>query len=130
MTENQKIDEINTITAATVTFRGFLHNGEFTYEAKDLRNKRSFKNTSLLRSDITFNDLDEYITVSLKRSKTDYDYVGVDIIIAVTATPTCPVRALRRLFEEDPQLIDSPLFRLSTGLLLYQKFVAVTRQRL
>jgi hypothetical protein len=130
MTENQKIDEINTVAAATVAFGGFLRSGEFTYEAKDLRNKRSFKNTSLLRSDITFSDLDEHVTVSLKRSKTDYDHVGVDIIIAATATPTCPVRALRRLFEEDPQPMDSPLFRLSTGPLSYQKFVAVTRQRL
>ena len=119
MIENQKIDEINTVTVATVAFKGFLYSGEFTYEVKDLRNKRSFKNTSLLRSDITFSDLDEHVTVSLKRSKTDYDHVGVDVIIAATATPTCPVRALRRLFEDDPQLLDSPLFRLSTGPLSY-----------
>jgi hypothetical protein len=66
MTENQRIDEINTIAAATVAFGGFLRSGEFTYEAKDLRNKRSFKSTSLLRSDITFSDLDEHVTILLK----------------------------------------------------------------
>jgi len=130
MIENQKIDEINTVTVATVAFKGFLYSGEFTYEVKDLRNKRSFKNTSLLRSDITFSNLDEYVIVSLKRSKTNYDHVRVDIIIAATATLTYPVRALRRLFEEDPQPMDSPFFRLSIRLLSYQKFVAVTRQRL
>ena len=130
MTENQKVDEINTVAAATVVYGGFLYSGEFIYEAKDLRNKRSFKSTSLLRSDITFSDLDEHVIISLKRSKTDYDHVGVDIIIAATATPTCPVRALRRLFEEDPQPIDSPLFRLSSGPLLYRKFVSTVRQRL
>jgi hypothetical protein len=130
MTKDQRIDEINIVAAATVAFGGFLRSGEFTYEAKDLYNKRSFKNTSLLRSDITFSDLDEHVIVSLKRSKTNYNHIGVDIIIAATATPTYPVRALRRLFEDDPQPLDSPLFRLSTGPLSYQKFVATIRQRL
>jgi hypothetical protein len=102
MTKDQRIDEINIVAAATVAFKGFLYSGEFTYEAKDLCNKCSFKNTSLLHSDITFSDLDEHVIVSLKRSKTNYDYIGVDIIIAATATPTCPVRALRRLFKDDP----------------------------
>jgi hypothetical protein len=91
MTENQRVDEINTVAVAIVAFRGFLWSGEFTYEAKDLYNKHSFKSTSLLRSDITFSDLDEHVTVLLKQSKTDYDYVGVNIIIAATATPTCPI---------------------------------------
>jgi hypothetical protein len=130
MTANQKIDEINTVAAATIAYAGFLRSGEFTYEAKDLRNKRAFQNTSLLRSDITFSDLDEHVILSLKRSKTDYDHVGVDIIIAATGTPTCPVQALRRLFEEDSQPIDSPLFRLSSRPLSYRKFVSTVRQRL
>ena len=130
MTESQKIDEINTVAAATVAYGGFLRSGEFTYESKDLQNKRVFTNTSLLRSDITFSDLDEHVTVSLKRSKTDYDHVGVDIIIAATGTSTCPVQALRRLFEEDPQPRNSPLFRFSSGALSYRKFVGAVRSRL
>lgn len=36
MTESQKIDEINTVAAATVAYGGFLRSGEFTYESKDL----------------------------------------------------------------------------------------------
>jgi hypothetical protein len=91
MTKDQRIDEINIVAAAIVAFGGFLCSSEFTYEAKDLCNKRSFKNTSLLCSDIIFSDLDEYIIVLLKRNKTNYDYIGVDIIIAAIATPTCPV---------------------------------------
>jgi hypothetical protein len=102
MTKDQRINEINIIAAATVAFGGFLRSGEFIYEAKDLCNKHSFKNTSLLCSDITFSDLDEYVIVLLKRSKTNYNYIGVDIIIAAIATPTYPVRALRRLFKDDP----------------------------
>ena len=93
-----------------VAFRGFLYNSEFTYKAKDLYNKRSFKNTSLLYLDITFSDLNKYIIILLKQSKTNYNYISVDIIIAVIATPTCPVRVLHRLFKNDPQLLDSPLF--------------------
>jgi hypothetical protein len=42
MIANQKIDEINTIAAATIAYIGFLYSGEFIYEAKDLRNKRAF----------------------------------------------------------------------------------------
>jgi len=93
-----------------IAFRGFLYSGEFTYKAKDLYNKRSFKNTSLLYLDITFSDLNKYIIILLKQSKTNYNYISVDIIIAVIATPTCPVRVLHRLFKNDPQLLDSPLF--------------------
>ena len=89
--ENQRIDKINTIAMAIIAFRGFLYSGEFIYEAKDLCNKRSFKSTSLLYLDITFSDLDEHIIISLKRSKTDYNYVGIDIIIAAIATLTCPI---------------------------------------
>jgi hypothetical protein len=64
--KDQRINEINIIATAIVAFRGFLYSSEFTYEAKDLYNKHSFKNTSLLRLDIIFSDLDEYIIVSLK----------------------------------------------------------------
>jgi surface polysaccharide O-acyltransferase-like enzyme len=91
MTENQRIDEINTIAMAIIAFRGFLYSGEFIYEAKDLCNKRSFKSTSLLCLDITFSDLNEYVIILLKRSKTDYNYISVNIIIAVIATLTCPI---------------------------------------
>ena len=130
LTNRQKVDVVNIVTTATVAYGGFLRSGEVTYKATDLRNKRTFKDTSLLRSDITFGDLDEHVILSLKRSKTDHDHVGVNIVIAATGSSTCPVRALRRLFEEDSQPRDAPLFRLSSGALLYHKFVAIVRSRL
>jgi hypothetical protein len=76
---------------ATVAFKGFLYSGEFTYKAKDLYNKRSFKNTSLLYLNITFSDLDKHIIILLKRSKTNYNYISVNIIIAAIATLTYPI---------------------------------------
>ena len=36
ITANQKINKINTITAATIAYTGFLHSREFIYKAKDL----------------------------------------------------------------------------------------------
>jgi hypothetical protein len=102
MTGNQLIDEVNIVAAVIVAFRGFLRSGEFTYEAKDLCNKRAFKSTSLLRLDITFSDVDDHIIVSLKQSKTDYNHISVDIIITATRTPTCPIQATRTLFNKDP----------------------------
>jgi hypothetical protein len=83
------------IAAIAIGFGGFLRLGEFTYKAKDLLNTRTFENTSLLRSDVTFSDTDDHVTIALKRSKTDYDYKGVAIVIAASHTPTCPIRTLR-----------------------------------
>jgi hypothetical protein len=73
---------------ATIAFKGFLYSSEFTYKAKDLYNKRFFKNTSLLYLDITFSNLNEHIIISLKQSKTNYNHISVDIIITVTTTLT------------------------------------------
>jgi hypothetical protein len=89
--ESQRVDEINIVAIATIAYRGFLCSREFTYELKDLRNKRSFVDTSLLRLDITFSDLNKHVIVSLKRSKIDHDHIRVDIIIVVIGTPTCPI---------------------------------------
>jgi hypothetical protein len=80
--------------------------------------------------DITFSDLDKHIIVSLKQSKTDYNHIRVNIIITATGTLTCPIRALRRLFEEDLQPRDSPLFWLSSSALSYHKFVAIVHSQL
>jgi hypothetical protein len=54
-----------------------------------------------LRLDITFSDMDEYITLALKYSKTDYNHDSVEIIISAIGNSICPVKALRRLFRED-----------------------------
>ena len=47
----------------------------------------------------------------LKRSKTDTDDIGVEIVLAATHDQTCPVAALRALFNQDPQPRTAPLFR-------------------
>ena len=102
LTTNDQIDELNMTAAIAIGFGGFLRLGEFTYKAKDLLNLRTFEHTSLLRSNVTFSDTNDYVTIALKRSKTDYDHKGVAIVVAASRTLTCLVHILRRLFAEDP----------------------------
>lgn len=66
----------------------------------------------------------------MKRSKTDVEHSGVQIILAATGEPTCPVSALRRLFIQDPRPSDAPLFRLSSGAFSRQNVVSILKKRI
>ena len=76
--------------------------GEFTYTSGEVR-ASTFTSTKLTRSDVTFSDGDQHAILRLKRSKTDVNNSGVEIILAATHDATCPVKALRTLFDRDPQ---------------------------
>ncbi|MCJ1269665.1 hypothetical protein MMC22_009557 [Lobaria immixta] len=65
------------------------------------------------RSDITFAENDQHAIERLKRSKSDLNRIGVEIILAATHDKACPVTALRMLFTKDPQPRTAPLFRLT-----------------
>jgi hypothetical protein len=97
------INNINFVVAAKVAFAGFLRSGELTYDSSDLQDLRTFQQTRLVRSDITFGDLDDHAIISLKRSKTNYNHEGVETVVAATGSFTCPFQALRELFALDPQ---------------------------
>jgi hypothetical protein len=129
-TPTGKVDEVNMVAAAVCCFSGFLRGGEVTFEDKDRSNQRNWEGTGLLRSDVTFSDTDEHVTLALKRSKTDYNHEGVEIIMSATGNSTCPVKALRRLFREDLQPINAPLFRFANRTFSYTNFVATLRSRL
>lgn len=86
--------------------------GEITYTNAEPQT-RTFVDTKLTRSDITFSDEDQHAILRLKRSKTDLNHTGVEIILAATRDATCPVTALRMLFTRDPQHHTAPLFRLT-----------------
>ena len=87
-----------------------------------------------MRSDITFNNKDsdegKHITIALKRNKTDYNYKGVEIILAAIEDAICLVRALRRLFDQDIQPPTAPLFRFYNRTFSYINFVEELRGRL
>lgn len=130
MEPQDRIDEVNMAAAAAVAFGGFMRSGEITYEQRELDNQRTFQNTRLLRSDITFSENFDHVTLRLKRSKTDTLHKGVEIIIAATGSPTCAVLALKRLFQLDPQPLHHPLFRFTRKVFSYRNFVSTLRQRL
>ncbi len=60
--------------------------GELTYTAAEA-NKATFAETGLTSSDISFEEGDRYAILRLKRSKTDTEHTGVQILLAVTGQP-------------------------------------------
>ena len=48
-----------------------------------------------MRSDVTFSDTDEHVTLALKRSKTDHNHEGVEIIMSTTSNSICPIKVLK-----------------------------------
>ena len=77
--------------------------GEISYTNKQ-RSEPSFAVTKATHLDIQFSPSEDHLTFRLKRSKTDKDKQGVQIIIAATFNAVCPVAALQRLFLLDPRL--------------------------
>lgn len=106
------IEDHNIDTAFKVAWAGFLRMGEFTYTNAESQ-ARTFADTKLTRSDITFSKGDQHTILRLKRNKTDVNHTGVEIILAATHDKNCPVTALRTLFIRDPQPRTAPLFRLT-----------------
>ena len=103
--------------------------GELTYTAAEAK-KATFAETGLTRSDISFAEGDQYAILRLKRSKTDTEHTGVQIILAATGEQTCPVAALRRLFIQDPRPANAPLFRLQSFAFSRQGVVNILKQRI
>ncbi len=84
-------------TVFKVAWAGFMGMEESTYTAAEAK-KATFAETGLTKSDISFAEGDQYAILRLKQSKTDTEHTGVQIILAATGDPICPVAALRRLF--------------------------------
>ncbi len=98
--------------------------GEITYTAAEVK-KSIFAETKLTRSDISFEEENQYTTLRLKQSKTDVEHTEVQIILAATGQQTYPVAALRRLFIQDPRPPNAPMFRLSFVAFFCQNVVAI-----
>jgi hypothetical protein len=121
-------DEANVDAAFKSAWAGFLRLGEITYTTAEAK-KPSFARTKVTRGDVSFAEFDQYATIRLKRSKTDTDHSGVQIILAATNEDTCPVLALRHLFRIDPQPPSAPLFRLGTSF-SRSTVISILRKRL
>lgn len=66
----------------------------------------------------------------LKRSKTDSNYSGVQIIPVATGKGTCPLATFRYLFQVNPQLLNVPLFCLDSGAFAWRSIVIGLKKRL
>jgi hypothetical protein len=108
-TGSSSIPGVNTDAAFCLAFAGCLRMGEITYTDKQ-RSEPSFAATRATRSDIQFSPSGDHLTLRLKRSKTDKDKQGIQILVAATFDAVCPVAALQKLFLLDPQSPSAPLF--------------------
>jgi hypothetical protein len=112
VTHSPSLSDININVAFTLAFARFLRIGEITYTAAELKNRTTFLARKATRGDITFTP--GGLTFRLKFSKTDKQHHGVDIAIAAVGSLLCPVAAMTKLFNRDPQPLDSPLFYLNS----------------
>lgn len=126
----RSLEDLNIDAAFKIAWTGFLRLGEITHTVTELKKKSTFVETHTTRSDISFAEGDQYAVLRLKRSKTDVDHSGVQIMLAATGKATCPVAAFRRLFQADPQPTNVSLFGLGSGACSRQGVIAALRKRL
>ncbi len=123
------ITDLNVDTDIRLAWAGFGRMGELTYTAAETK-KATFAERGLIRSDISFAEAGQYAILRLKRSKTDTEHTGLEIILAATGEPTCPVSALRRLFIRDPRAPNAPLFRFLSSAFSRQAVANILKQRI
>jgi integrase len=126
--DSLEIDNVNLDAAFKVAFAGFLRSGEFLND--DRLHQRTAEHTKLTRADVTFAENDEHVLLRLKRSKTDTQHKGIEIVLAATGSPLCPVHALRRLWILDPQPLSAPLFHFQSRSFSYSTVVPILQERL
>ena len=122
------VTDLNVDTSFKVVWPGFMRMGELTYTAAEAK-KATFAETGLTRWDIYFAESDQYAILRLKRSKTDTEHTGVQIIQAATGERICPLAALRKLFIQGPRPANALLFRLQSAAFFRQDVVKILKQR-
>lgn len=125
------MDNLNIDAAFKCAFAGFLRTAEITYEKKELKNPTLFERNHLLRRDVHFSENYDHAILSLRASKADTEFKGIEILLSSDPhSPTCAVTALRNLFERDPQPLNAPLFRISSGAFPRDYYISTLRSRL
>jgi hypothetical protein len=130
VTGGRSKQDINVDAAFTVAFAGFLRMGEISYTAAELRSK-AFIHTKATRGDVSIAKDQSSMVLHLKRSKTDTTHSGVKIrISAQPGDPLCPVAAMVRLRNRDPQPDSAPLFTLNAKPFTKDSVRAILQTRL
>ena len=117
--------DINVKAALCMAFAAFLRCGEFTWDTWSSTHHLSF----LARHHVKFN-LDNSVTLTLPSSKTDQNRIGVEIQLAPTSSPLCPVSALSELYTSFPRPRNDPIFSRTRARPFTQQFVIQTIHRL
>ena len=106
------IEKHNIDTAFKLAWDGFLQMGKLTYTSTESQ-AQTFVDTKLTRSDIIFSERDQHVILWLKRSKTNINHIGIEIILVSIYDKTCPVTELYTRFIRDLQPRTTPLFCLT-----------------
>ena len=70
----------------------------------------SFQDIQMTKADIFFLEFDQFITLKLKTSTKDVNYIGILLVIKTTHQHHFRLTVFRKLFVKDPQLAYVPLF--------------------
>ena len=108
----------------TLAFFGLLRVSEYTSNARYSFNQ----NTTLLRSDISFNNNFSIMFITVKASKTDPFRSGCVIRIAAVEDPICPVKAMRAYLQIRSST-PGPLFQVSMGSFLIRQDIVLLLRR-
>ena len=88
-------EDITFHAATTVAFTRFLQIGKITISRKNMRIPvESLRKLKPTRQDVTFAADGTHAILRLKRSKTDKEYRGVNIVLPATGSTTCLVTVL------------------------------------
>ena len=102
-------DDVNLRAAFCTAFAAFLRIGEFTWTQWSPDSSLRF----LSRGSVQF--VTDGVLLRLPASKTDPFRKGVTIPLSPSHDSTCPVAALRLLFQRYPKPLSEPLFSRSYG---------------
>ena len=97
--------------AFALAFAGFLRVGEFTYTQADRNLGRAFPKWFLSKSSIKMHECGRYMEVTLPASKTDPFRKGIELTIAASRDPACPVQLMKQFLTSDThRSSEQPLF--------------------
>ncbi len=121
------VTDFNIDAAFQMAWASFFRIGELTYTSTEVK-KATLSKTGLTRSNISFTEGHQYAFLHLKQSKTDIEYIGVQIILSATNKQTCHRASLRKLCTQDPRLLNALLFRLQSVVFFCQSVVNILKQ--
>ncbi|XP_006821479.1 uncharacterized protein LOC102808192 [Saccoglossus kowalevskii] len=120
------VDQLMMWSAFTIAFFGFLRVSEFTAQSPTNFNEP----TTMVRSDIHFDQSLNSLNITIKSSKTDPFRRGQNIIVAASGSSVCAVRAYLRYTSVALHPTQSPAFQFMDGSFLTRQRITFELQRL